>query len=170
MTTTKEPANGRGQISALAYDNWLRRHNGNEIQDWLEAEAEILQRHDGHVQFIEGNNTQSSLLLQQGENRVARKIQQRLLPKKMPAWNGFAISGKSIPAQAVGGDCFDFFPLLMDDSERLGVMVADASGHRAISGHRLLTNGETLSMECRPGRRRRLVAVVRLRILRSRLP
>ncbi len=55
----------------------------------------------------------------------ARAIQQALLPKSSPYVPGFAISGLSIPARAVGGDWYDFiaFP-----DGRWGLVLADVSG------------------------------------------
>jgi len=59
------------------------------------------------------------------EVREARAIQQALLPKTSPIVPGFAISGLSIPAGAVGGDWYDFIPL---DRGRWGLVLADVSG------------------------------------------
>lgn len=59
------------------------------------------------------------------EAHEARVIQQALLPKSSPYIPGFAISGLSIPAGAVGGDWFDFIPL---DDGRWGLVLADVSG------------------------------------------
>lgn len=55
----------------------------------------------------------------------ARAIQQALLPKSSPYTPGFAISGLSIPAGAMGGDWYDFIPL---DRGRVGLVLADVSG------------------------------------------
>ncbi len=59
------------------------------------------------------------------EEQEARLIQQALLPKSSPYVPGFAISGLSIPAGAVGGDWYDFIP--MKDG-RWGLVLADVSG------------------------------------------
>jgi sigma-B regulation protein RsbU (phosphoserine phosphatase) len=59
------------------------------------------------------------------EAQEARLIQQALLPKSSPYFPGFAISGLSISAGAVGGDWYDFIPL---DNGRLGLVLADVSG------------------------------------------
>ena len=56
----------------------------------------------------------------------ARLIQMSLLPKAQPTFNGYELFGRSVAAETVGGDLFDFIPL----SDRiLGVAVADSSGH-----------------------------------------
>lgn len=59
------------------------------------------------------------------EVQEARTIQQALLPKSSPYIPGFAISGLSIPAGAVGGDWYDFIPY---DDGRWGLVLADVSG------------------------------------------
>jgi serine phosphatase RsbU (regulator of sigma subunit) len=56
----------------------------------------------------------------------ARKIQAGLLPQEFPAFYGFDIYGKSVPAEIVGGDVFDIVPI---SDTILGLMIADASGH-----------------------------------------
>jgi len=59
------------------------------------------------------------------EAHEARLIQQALLPKSSPYIPGFAVSGLSISAGAVGGDWYDFIPL---DNGRWGLVLADVSG------------------------------------------
>jgi sigma-B regulation protein RsbU (phosphoserine phosphatase) len=59
------------------------------------------------------------------EAHEARAIQQALLPRSSPYVPGFAISGLSVPAGAVGGDWYDFIPL---DDGRWGLVLADVSG------------------------------------------
>ncbi|MSS99727.1 MAG: PAS domain S-box protein [Pedosphaera sp.] len=58
--------------------------------------------------------------------RVAREIQQRLFPKTAPQLPGFDIAGVSHPAEATGGDYFDYIPML---NGRLGIVVGDVTGH-----------------------------------------
>ncbi len=58
--------------------------------------------------------------------RVAREIQQRLFPKSAPQLPGFDIAGVSHPAEATGGDYFDYIPML---NGRLGIVVGDVTGH-----------------------------------------
>ena len=55
----------------------------------------------------------------------ARSMQQALLPKSSPYIPGFVISGRSVPARAVGGDWYDFIPF---SDGRWGIVLADVSG------------------------------------------
>jgi sigma-B regulation protein RsbU (phosphoserine phosphatase) len=55
----------------------------------------------------------------------ARVIQQALLPKSSPYIPGFVVSGRSVPARAVGGDWYDFIPF---PDGRWGIVLADVSG------------------------------------------
>jgi phosphoserine phosphatase len=58
--------------------------------------------------------------------RIAREIQQNLLPQGAPHIADFDIAGRCEPADETGGDTFDFMPL---PHERLLLTVADATGH-----------------------------------------
>jgi sigma-B regulation protein RsbU (phosphoserine phosphatase) len=59
------------------------------------------------------------------EAQDARSIQQALLPRCSPLIPGFAVSGVSVPAGAVGGDWYDFIDL---GDGRWGLVLADVSG------------------------------------------
>ncbi len=59
------------------------------------------------------------------EAQDARSIQQALLPRCSPLVPGFAVSGVSVPAGAVGGDWYDFIDL---GDGRWGLVLADVSG------------------------------------------
>lgn len=59
------------------------------------------------------------------ELRIARDIQQSLLPEKPPEFAGLTIADLCVPAREVGGDYYDFFHL---GPRQLGVLVADVSG------------------------------------------
>jgi len=80
-------------------------------------------------QFIEHRQAQEANRRQAQDRRLARQIQQGLLPKTMPRLPGFQIGAKSLTAADVGGDCFDFLPFLAQGQDCFGVIVADASGH-----------------------------------------
>jgi serine phosphatase RsbU (regulator of sigma subunit)/HAMP domain-containing protein len=59
------------------------------------------------------------------ELEIAREVQQKLLPSKMPELPGYQFEGVCKSAQEVGGDYFDFFHL---DNDLLGIVIADVSG------------------------------------------
>jgi serine phosphatase RsbU (regulator of sigma subunit) len=59
------------------------------------------------------------------ELRIARNIQQSLLPVQPPALDGLDVSAVCEPAREVGGDYYDFFDL---GPRQLGVLMADVSG------------------------------------------
>ncbi|HUP47529.1 MAG TPA: PP2C family protein-serine/threonine phosphatase [Thermoanaerobaculia bacterium] len=56
----------------------------------------------------------------------AQRIQASILPQRAPQYAGFDIWGKTVPAEVVSGDFYDFIPV--SDSV-LGLVIADASGH-----------------------------------------
>jgi predicted ester cyclase len=60
------------------------------------------------------------------ELRVARRIQQSLLPEAIPELEGWRIAAYYGPAREVGGDFYDFLEL---EDGRLGLVVGDATGH-----------------------------------------
>ena len=59
------------------------------------------------------------------ELSIAREVQQKLLPQRLPALDGLSIAATSVPALEVGGDYYDFLEV---DDHRLAVIVADVSG------------------------------------------
>jgi serine phosphatase RsbU (regulator of sigma subunit)/anti-sigma regulatory factor (Ser/Thr protein kinase) len=60
----------------------------------------------------------------ENELRVARVIQQTLLPKEIPQPSGWALSAFWQPAREVGGDFYDF--IVLPDG-RMGILVADVT-------------------------------------------
>lgn len=58
------------------------------------------------------------------ELRVARRIQQLLLPKEVPKLIGWQMAASYLPARQVGGDFYDFLNL---PDNRLGLIIGDAT-------------------------------------------
>lgn len=56
----------------------------------------------------------------------AQRIQQSILPQRVPQYSGFDIWGKTVPAEIVSGDFYDFIPV---SDNILGLAIADGSGH-----------------------------------------
>jgi Stage II sporulation protein E (SpoIIE) len=61
-----------------------------------------------------------------GNLEQAMEIQQSLLLEEPPEFPGFSLACRSVPAEEVGGDFYDFQAW---DSDLLGVSIGDASGH-----------------------------------------
>lgn len=60
------------------------------------------------------------------ELRTARMIQQKLFPPAAPPLVGVEVAGTSSPAEATGGDYFDYIPMR---GGTVGIVVGDISGH-----------------------------------------
>ena len=60
------------------------------------------------------------------ELEIARRIQSSILPQTVPALSGLDLAARYVPMSAVAGDFYDF---LFVDEKRLGILVADVTGH-----------------------------------------
>lgn len=58
--------------------------------------------------------------------KMAKKIQENLLPKKDPVFEGFTFSSLYLPMEHLGGDFYDYIPI---DEDNLGIFLSDVSGH-----------------------------------------
>jgi sigma-B regulation protein RsbU (phosphoserine phosphatase) len=59
------------------------------------------------------------------EMEIAREVQQRLFPQRIPEIGGLSLAGMCRPALGVGGDYYDLIEL---DDGRLGLAIGDVSG------------------------------------------
>jgi serine phosphatase RsbU (regulator of sigma subunit) len=107
-----------------------RRKDGAEIPievSFSDMDLNGERRFVGFIRDItERKRAERELRQNQEQFRVAREIQQRLFPKSAPTLAGFDIAGGSYPAEATGGDYFDYLPMLQ---HRLGIIVGDVTGH-----------------------------------------
>lgn len=101
-----------------------------EVDGFPREQLRLLQAFSDHVAVavdnarrLQAERTERAALDREAEE--ARIIQQALLPKSSPYIPGFIISGRSVPARAVGGDWYDF--IVFPDG-RLGIVLADVSG------------------------------------------
>lgn len=78
------------------------------------------------VEGVRRRSTERRVRERERELDVARTIQQRLLPSEPPQLPEFDVFGANVPAEAVGGDYYDWIPL---GSDGLAVVVGDVSGH-----------------------------------------
>ncbi len=71
---------------------------------------------------------QAQLIIQerlQHELRLAREIQDRMLPATLPSTSTIDLSARMIPAHEVSGDFYDAFTI---DAETMGLMIGDVCG------------------------------------------
>src|SRR5215217_8738435 len=109
----------QGEFRGMAPTNREMELNGIGIFRFS-SEGKVVESWDSYDQL--------SLMRQslEQELRVAREIQQALLPKDLPRFPGYELSAYYQPAREVGGDFYDFLDL---EDGRLGVVVGDATGH-----------------------------------------
>ena len=121
---------GIKKVNWRATETAGRRKDGAEIPIEVSFSDMVLNGERRFVGFIrditERKRAEKELLENKEQFRVAREIQQRLFPKSAPALAGFDIAGASYPAEATGGDYFDYLSMLND---RLGIIVGDVTGH-----------------------------------------
>jgi len=70
--------------------------------------------------------SEQKLLAVERELEIARRIQLSILPETLPSKEGLEIAVRYVPMTQVAGDFYDFVEL---PDGRLGVLVADVSGH-----------------------------------------
>lgn len=94
----------------------------------LRIQAELVRRlqEEEHQRQLASAREQYEAQRLRQEIELARQIQQKLFPVPVLPLPGFDISGASYPAEATGGDYFDYIPLR---DGGLGLAVADVSGH-----------------------------------------
>ncbi len=120
----------QAKVNLRSVETVGRRRDGSEIPIEVSFSDMVLQGKPRLVGFIrditERKRAERELMENQEQFRVARDIQQRLFPKSAPAFPGFDIAGGSFPAEATGGDYFDYLHMV---NGRLGIVVGDVTGH-----------------------------------------
>ncbi len=93
-----------------------------EDLELLEAFASLaaisLERARQHEEILEKRKLEEEL-------SIAKRIQQSFLPRRKPQLPGFDISGINIPSETVGGDYYDFIPIV---DNQMGIVIGDVSG------------------------------------------
>lgn len=92
---------------------------GKIAEEWSES----IGMHELTQQLLEQEVRERERVEQ--ELRVARHIQEALLPKELPRLDGWNIARHYQPAREVGGDFYDFLPLR---DGHVGVVIGDVSG------------------------------------------
>ncbi|NMB63412.1 MAG: PP2C family protein-serine/threonine phosphatase [Spirochaetes bacterium] len=69
---------------------------------------------------------QNRLIAINSELEIARRIQKTILPEAVPSTYSIHVEACYIPMDEIGGDFYHFYEL---DEERLGIIIADVTGH-----------------------------------------
>jgi sigma-B regulation protein RsbU (phosphoserine phosphatase) len=80
----------------------------------------------GYVSAYRTFTSEERLLAINKELEIARRIQSSTLPHSVPTLTGLEIAARYVPMSAVAGDFYDF---LCVDEKRVGILVADVTGH-----------------------------------------
>jgi serine phosphatase RsbU (regulator of sigma subunit) len=89
--------------------------------------AVVKARVRSHIQLREAREQLAAQLLAlNNELEMARQIQLSILPHDLPQLPGLEIAARFLPMTSVAGDFYDFIPI---DDKRLGILMADVSGH-----------------------------------------
>jgi serine phosphatase RsbU (regulator of sigma subunit) len=116
------------QHPALAYEMMralstrLQDSENLTIRDLQEKNRQLSQAYrelqEAHQLIVEKEKLERELA-------VARRIQQSILPRRLPRLAGAQIAAQMIPTEAVAGDFYDVIRL---DDDRLALVVGDVSG------------------------------------------
>ena len=115
----------------------------------------------GDLKLLTALSHQAAILIEnirlielEKELRIARHIQQGLLPGAPPKVAGLELAGTCEPAKNVGGDYYDF--IQREKEGNVGILIADVSGHNVASALMMAVARSALRGEFRtsddPGR------------------
>lgn len=136
------------------YEEWRKRgvrfHHPPQMTLWggiftrfedLDGNSFVLAGRDDFVREIEAERRAAADKLEAErraaqELEIAKQVQARLFPQKLPELKTLDYAGRCIQAHDVGGDYYDFLTL---GEERLGLIIGDTSG-KGIGAALLMAN------------------------------
>ena len=80
----------------------------------------------GYLTAARSFRNEEQLATLRKELDIARRIQSSILPEQMPRLSGLRLAAKYLPMSEVAGDFYEF---LIVDERRIGILIADVSGH-----------------------------------------
>jgi len=102
--------------------------------DQLGALAASFNQMTEYVQHLVGERVQKERL--ERELEIAKEVQERLFPSRVPKMSRLEVAGICLPARTVSGDYYDFLPL---GDHELGLALGDICG-KGISAALLMAN------------------------------
>lgn len=139
-----------GEISAGRLDV---RIEGIERKDEIQRLAEVFNKTVADLNQYIKDFTAATKAKEavESELRIARQIQESLLPRVFPAFPErpeFDLYAKNSPAKDVAGDFYDFFFL---DDDHLAVLIADVSGKGVPAALFMAVNRTLMKTVCQKG-------------------
>ena len=87
---------------------------------------ELLARVKNYISLKKAAEEQKKFIAVKQELEIARNIQLSILPGTLPQMDRISIKAKYEPMMEVGGDFYDFLQI---DEHRIGILIADVTGH-----------------------------------------
>lgn len=87
---------------------------------------ELLARVRNCISLKKAAEEQKKFIAVKQELEIAKSIQLSILPETLPQMEGLSIRAKYEPMMEVGGDFYDFLQI---DENRIGILIADVTGH-----------------------------------------
>lgn len=121
--------------------NISNRYGDRPFEEWELEFIDLLGSISGSaIDEIHSRQAREALLRMERDLQLARQIQQRTFPDRLPALKGFEIDAWTEPAEETGGDTYDVIgyrraemgqPALLSvgHADRAVLMLADATGH-----------------------------------------
>jgi sigma-B regulation protein RsbU (phosphoserine phosphatase) len=127
LTTLGETHNKIAGLESGA-DDYIQKPKGPEEFQVLVARIRAhLRLADLNTENVELNRLQAAAIKKfDFEMGLARKVQHALMPRPPKPRGVLRIAVRYTPANQLGGDVYDFYRL---ENNRLGILVADVSGH-----------------------------------------
>jgi serine phosphatase RsbU (regulator of sigma subunit) len=128
------------ELTRADFDALLHRHPTLAYEMLRVMSMRLRQSHETAMSALQEKNrrlaeayrdlqaAQAQLIEQEAlarELRLAREIQESMLPRKLPSPLGYDIGARMVAARMVGGDFYDIFPL---DTDTLVIAIGDVSG------------------------------------------
>jgi sigma-B regulation protein RsbU (phosphoserine phosphatase) len=96
--------------------------------DWLFLQT-LLNITSGHMSALELREARIQSIKLEKDMELARNIQRRILPQRLPEPDGWQCAAASLPYEAVGGDLYDLWVASdAEQGDRLHMLIGDISG------------------------------------------
>ncbi len=114
---------GARAIGRVEMEHTVEVKTGDELEVLADSFNNMARNLKLHMEDLKCTTAEKERL--QKELEIARGIQLRLLPQHPPYIEGFDLAANNLPAQAIGGDFYDYIPVSLDS---WGLIIADVSG------------------------------------------